>query len=376
MKSSAVVSVLVAVLLGGCAAGSQETSTPMPSASSAVDATIDPATATPLREGADFEVIGELPATVDGSPTYWSAADAKGSVFGQIMVPDPQADPGSMGEVGYYAQPIMVDAASNKLTRLTPVRDSGRTMQIIGADVDDTWIIWLESGDAHIGSGRWKLYSYERATKKVRLLGSYKDPVAGTDSTLDYEGKPEIVGSDVVMSITSDKGSDRRNSILSAPLDGSKPLAVLIDGAVDPDADDGGFSYVQDAKDLMYRDARTGESKRIRAGDGQCQFYRAGVLLTCGKKAGRTEITVSTSERPTVYGPFDSRAGYFVLKGGWATLVDHPDEAAKTYAINIATSKIYLASKSQVGWDLLGHGFASVRPSGKDTAGSKLIKLR
>ncbi len=339
---------------------------------------MDPATATALREGTDFDVVGELPGMVDGSPTYWSAADSEGSVFGQIMVPDPKADPGSMGEVGYYAQPVLLDPASKKLTRLTPVRDSGRTMQITGADVDDTWVTWLESAVAHVGSGQWKLYSYERSTKKVRLLGSYQEPVAGTDSTLDYEAKPEIVGSDVVMSIMSDRGTDRRNTILSAPLDGSKPLAVLIDGAVDPDADEGGFSYVQGKNDLMYRDGRTGESKRIHAGAGRCQFYRAGILLTCDQKAGRTEVTVGTTTDSDVYGPFGSDVGYVDLTGGWATLVDHRDNADTTYAINIATSKIYLATKSQVGWDLLGHGFASVRPpGGKDSSkGGELIKLR
>jgi hypothetical protein len=380
MRPVAAVLCALVFVVAGCASA-PETATSRPSATPSATATetpVAPTSAKKLTEGKDYEVVGTLPAQIDGSSTYWRGVDAEGMAYGDISVIDPKVDPGSMA-LNFYTQPVLIDPAG-KLTRMAPVRDSGTRTQMTGADADARWVTWLESASSQVGSGQWTLFSYERATGKLRQLGSWKDEVAGSDSTLDYEGRPEILGDKVVMTAWSSVRGHGSGKILSAPLDGSTPLVELVAGAQDPDIDEQGFSYVDGSGALMYRDAATGKTRKLheRAGRGQCQLYRSDVLVTCAKTAQGVEVRIVSPDRVRSFGPFRSGVSYVELRDGWATFVGDADGDPQIYAVDAATGVLHHVSTSQYDWRLMGNGYALIVQRGDDreVSGYQLIKLR
>ncbi|MRJ77935.1 hypothetical protein GEV29_15440 [Aeromicrobium sp. SMF47] len=365
-------SVLLALLVAGCASGIED---PAPRTASPRTRVIAAQSAAALKDGRDVELVATLPASIDGNRTFWLGADARGTVYGEIVVPAAKVAPGSMAEVDSYSQPVLIDLAG-KVTHLTPPRTSGTTTQMTGADADDEWVTWLESASVQAGSGEWTLYSYERATQKLRVLGSYEDEVAGEDSFLDYDGRPEILGGDVVMGIGSTNRGGKGSAVLSAPLDGSRPLEVLVPTANDPDADEDGFSYVQGKDALMYRDAATGRTRELAPGDDECQRFRFGVLLTCDRSDEGVVVRLEGTDIDARLGPFGAHVGYVELEDGWASFVTDPDGDPRIYAVELATSTMYETSRSQNDWNLMGHGYAMVTHRDGDTVtGNDLVKL-
>lgn len=370
-----------ALLLGGCAsepesprasAATTAATTPTPTP----DAAIAPASATALVEGEDYDVVGIVPAEIDGARVVWTGSDAAGTVFGGIAVPDPDFETDRMGPVGSYAQPVLMNAETGELTRMTPVRDSGTTTQMLGGDANDDWVTWLESADTNIGMGSWTLYSYERSTKKLRELASHRDDVVREGNFLDYDGRAEIVGDDVVMGTASVSRSGKGSAILTVPLDGSAPISELVPGASESDADEDGFSFVLEKKALMYREASTGETRQLHAGAGrgECQFYRSKVLVTCEKTSDGVEVTVAGPNGEKTFGPFRGGVSYVELRDGWARFVAD----SRTYAVDAATMTLHHVSASQIGWHLVGHGHALVAQGSADEgwSGYELITLR
>jgi hypothetical protein len=368
----------VALLLAGCASDPSEPATSArPSASAA--ATTAPASATPLVDSKDYDVVATLPAAIDGSPVQWSGVDGNGTAFGGIEVPDPNYEEGQMGAVGSYAQPVLM-SPDGQLTRMTPVRRSGVTTQMLGGDANDDWVTWLESADTSIGSGTWTLYSYERSTKKLRTIATYKDDVVGKGTFLDYDGRAEILGDDVVMGTAAIGPSGKGSAILTVPLDGSAPLSTLVPDASEPDVDEKGFSFLQGWKRLMYRDASTGSIRQLHtgAGRGECHFYRSGVLVTCEKGEGGVVVTVAGPDGTRTFGPFRSGVSYVELRDGWVRFVEDADGDPQTYAVDVATGTLHHVSSSQGLWRLMGHGYALVVQvdDDREATGYQLIKLR
>jgi hypothetical protein len=373
-----------AVLLAGCSSTPSATPASVPrtsatTATPAPEATIAPDSATPLVEGKDYDVVTTLPAQIDGSPTRWSGVDAAGTAYGDIAVPDPDADRSSMGPVGSWAQPVLMNRDGG-LTRMTPVRDSGVTTQMLGGDANDDWVTWFESADTNVGSGSWTLFSYERSTKKLRRLATYEDDVVGQGTFLDYDGRPEILGDDVVMGTAAISRSGKGSAILTVPLDGSAPLSELVPRASDPDVDEKGFSFVLGKKALMYRDAATGETRQLHPGTGrgECQFYRSGVLVTCEKTDGGEEITVAGPDGEQSFGPFRNGVSYVELRDGWVRFVEDADGDHQIYAVDVASGTLHPAAAWPNGWRLMGHGYALAEPGDPDgtSSDSQLIKLR
>ena len=318
----------LSLLVAGCSSDPGTTSTrstpstPSTPAASPVRATIDPASASSLVEGKDYDVVATLPATIDGSPVQWSGVDGTGTAFGGIAVADPAHEEGSMGAIGSYAQPVLM-SPDGTLTRMTPVRDTGRTTQMLGGDANADWVTWFESADTSIGMSSWTLYSYERSTKKLRTIATYRDDVVGKGTFLDYDGRPEILGDDVVMGTAASGPSGKGSAILTVPLDGSAPLSVLVEGASEPDVDEGGFSFLQGWKRLMYRDASTGETRQLHvgAGRGECHFFRSDVLVTCEKVDDGVDVTVTRPDGEWTFGPFRAGVSYVELRGAPPGLV-------------------------------------------------------
>jgi hypothetical protein len=370
---------VAALLLAGCASDLSEPATSATATTPTSRATIGPASATPLVEGEDYAVVATLPATIDGSPVQWSGVDGSGTAFGGIAVPDPDYEQGRMGPVGSYAQPVLMSPAG-QLTRMTPVRQSGVTTQMLGGDANDDWVTWFESADTSIGMGSWSLYSYERSTEKLRRLATYEDDVVRDGNFLDYDGRPEILGDDVVMGTAAIGPSGKGSAILTVPLDGSAPLSELVPDASEPDVDEKGFSYLQGWKTLMYRDASTGRTRRLHtgAGRGECHFYRSGVLVTCEKGAGGVAVTVTGPDGERTFGPFLGGVSYVELRDGWVRFVADADGDPQIYAVDAATGNLHHVSSSQNEWRLMGHGYAMVvRGGDKGHAEEyRLIKLR
>ncbi|MET1036641.1 MAG: hypothetical protein ABW075_00115 [Aeromicrobium sp.] len=345
---------------------------PAPSTAGAIAATTS---AEKMVEGKDFAVVGTLPAEIDGDKTYWFGTDAQGTAYGEITVPDPTADPGSMA-LDSFVQPVLLDTAG-ELTRMTPVRDSGTRTQMTGADADERWVTWLESASGQVGAGRWTLFSYERSTGALHELGSWKDEVAGKDSGLDYEGRPEILGDEVVMTAWSMSHGRGTGTILTAPLDGSAPLTELVADAKDPDVDAQGFSYVDGSGALMYRETATGASREVGPARAACQFYRTETLLTCTETPSGMEVRIAQPSGRLRLGPF-SHASYPALRDGWATFVEDADGEPTIHAVDLARSTAYEVSSSQNDWRLMGHGHALVTQRGADDEPTafQLIALR
>lgn len=371
----------LSLVAAGCssdpeAAGSEPSPVP-----SATHATVAPASAAKLAEGEDYDVVTTLPGGIDGDQVLWFGADDEGTAYGEIIVPFPKANPGSMA-LSSRAQPVLM-STDGELTRMTPVRDSGPPSQLTGADADARWVTWLESASGQIGAGLWTLYSYERSTGTVRQLGSYRDKRAWRDSGLDYDGRPEIVGDDVLMGTSFIRSGD---AVLSAPLDGSAPLDVLVPGATAPDVDESGFSYLTLDGTLMHRDAATGESRQIDGptGQGTCQQYRSGVLMTCEKTAAGILVRIAGPDGETVFGPFRRTVGYAQIRDGWASFVEDQGGDARLYAIDLSERTLYEASASENDWQPMGHGYAVVakgrkeltKEAGPVVAGYELVKLR
>jgi hypothetical protein len=371
----------VGVLLAGCSSDPQQrpasvltTSTSTPAAPE--DSTITPTSASKLVEGRDYDDVAALPAQIDGSQAYWFGVDAQGTAYGEIMVPDPKADPGSMA-LDSFMQPVMVDTAG-ELTRMTPVRNSGIRTQMTGADADDRWVTWLESASGQVGAGRWTLFSYERSSGTLHELGSWEDEVAGKESGLDYEGRPEILGDDVVMTAWSMTHGHGTGKILRAPLDGSAPLDELVADAKDPDVDEQGFSYVAGSGALMYRETATGASREVSPAGAACQFYRSDTLLTCVATTAGMEVHIAKPSGVLRFGPF-AHVSYLALRDGWATFVEDADGDPTIHAVDLSRSTGYEVSSSQSDWRLMGHGYALVAERSdpaKVPEGYQLIKLR
>jgi hypothetical protein len=360
-----------ALLLAGCTSDPTEPSpSPRP--------TTPAASATPLAEGEDYDVVATLPAEIDGSPAQWSGVDAAGTAFGGIAVTDLGYEQGRMGPVDSYAQPVLM-SADGELTRMTPVRDSGVTTQMLGGDANADWVTWFESADTSIGTGSWRLYSYERSTKRLRRLATYKDDVVRDGNVLDYDGRPEILGDDVVTGTSAIGSSGKGSAILTVPLDGSAPLSELVPDASEPDVDEKGFSFLKGKKTLMYRDASTGKTRRLHtgAGRGECHYYRSGVLVTCDKTRDGEQVTVAGPGGKRAFGPF-SGVSYVELRDGWVTFVADADGDPQIYAVDAAAGTLHHVSASQNGWRLMGHGYALVVQGGDDGVPTRyqLIKLR
>jgi hypothetical protein len=371
-----------ALLLAGCASDPSEPATsvrPPASAAPTTPSTTAPASATPLVEGADYDVVATLPATIDGSPVQWSGVDGSGTAFGGIEVPDPDYQEGQMGSVGSYSQPVLM-SLDGRLTHMTPVRRSGVTTQMLGGDANDDWVTWFESADTSIGTGSWSLYSYERSTKKLRLLATHEDDVVRDGNFLDYDGRPEILGGDVVMGTAAIGPSGKGSAILTVPLDGSAALTTLVRDASEPDVDEKGFSFLQGWKTLMYRDASTGKIRQLHtgAGRGECHFYRSSVLVTCEKGDGGVVVTVAGPNGARTFGPFPGGVGYVELRDGWARFVEDADGDPQIYAVDAATGTLHHVSSSQGLWRLIGHGYALVAQvdDDREATGYQLIKLR
>lgn len=379
MRSTLLALGAAALLLTGCSSDAHESPRSAPTTATTTTPIIAPTSASELVEGKDYDVVATLPAQIDSSRVLWSGVDAAGTAFGGIAVTDPDADHSRMGPVGSYAQPVLMSPAG-ELIRMTPLRDSGTTTQMLGGDVNDDWVTWLESADTNIGMGSWTLYSYERSTKKLRLLASYRDDVVREDTFLDYDGRAEIVGDDVVLGTASASRSGKGSAILTVPLDGSAPLSELVLRASEPDADETGFSFVMARKTLMYRDATTGETRQLHTGGGrgECQFYRSKVLVTCEKASDGIAVTVAGTDGETTFGPFRHGVSYVELRDGWARFVAHADGDPQIYAVDAATSTLHHVSTSQNGWRLMGNGYALVVQGDvdKEPTGHQLIKLR
>jgi hypothetical protein len=379
MRATFLTLTAAALLLAGCASdpGKPAMATTA-SATPTHQATVAPSTATPLVEGEDYDVVATLPATIDGSPTQWSGVDAGGTAYGGIAVPDPDAERDRMGSVGSYAQPVLMSPAG-RLTRMTPVRRSGVATQMLGGDANDDWVTWFESADTSIGMGSWSLYSYERSTKKLRRLATYEDDVVRDGNFLSYDGRPEILGDDVVMGTSAIGPSGKGSQILTVPLNGSAPLTEIVRGASEPDVDEGGFSFLQGWSTLMYRDASTGKTRQLHtgAGRGECHFYRSGVLVTCEKGKGGVVVTVAGRNAKRTFGPFRGGVGYVELRDGWVRFVADADGDPQIYAVDAATGTLHHVSSSQNEWRLMGHGYATiVRGGDKGQATAyQLIKL-
>ncbi|MET0819611.1 MAG: hypothetical protein ABWY58_01490 [Aeromicrobium sp.] len=382
MRTTLIALASAALLLAGCSSDSDEPAASAPPSASAAPttpATTAPASATPLVEGEDYDVVAALPATIEGSPVQWSGVDAGGTAFGGIDVPDPAYEQGRMGPVDSYAQPVLM-TPTGQLTRMTPVRDSGVTTQMLGGDANDDWVTWFESADTSIGMGSWTLYSYERSTKTLRTIATYEDDVVGKNTFLDYDGRPEILGDDVVMGTAGIGSSGKGSAILTVPLDGSAPLTRLVARASEPDVDENGFSFLQGWKRLMYRDTSTGDIRQLHtgAGRGECHFYRSGVLVTCDKTSDGEEVTVAGPEGTRTFGPFRSGVSYVELRDGWARFVEDADGDPQIYAVDAATETLHHVSASQNLWRLVGHGYALVVQvdDDREATGYQLIKLR
>jgi hypothetical protein len=356
MRRLVLVLCTVCFVATGCS--SDPEATPRRSSSTpAPVATVAPTDAEKLEEGKDYEVVTTLPGGVDGHQVVWFGVDDGGAAYGEIIVPFPKANPGSMA-LSSYAQPILM-SPEGELTRMTPVRDSGPPSQMTGADADDRWVTWLESASGSIGAGMWSLYSYERSTGTVRQLGSYRDRKAWKDSGLDYDGRPEIMGDDVVMGTSFIRSGD---AILKAPLDGSAPLDVLLPDATAPDVDEDGFSHLRSDGTLMHRDVATGESRQIDGPteQGMCQQYRSGVLLTCESTADGIVVRIVRPGGETAYGPFRETVTYAQIRDGWATFVADQGVDPKAYLVDLSDGTLFEVASSESDWALLGHGYASI----------------
>lgn len=370
---------LVAVLvLSGCSSGSDGAPKEKPTQS-----TISADDASAMKEGRDYEVVATLPAKIRGIQPRYMGVSPDGMVYGEIFVEDPEAEqpvgPGSTLLTGRSTL-FLLDPASGKVTEVLDGSTRKDPSGVTGMDADAEWVVWLESAEGGMSSGRWTLYSYERDSRKIRQLGAYDDDaVVVPDTNLGYDTLPKIIGDEVVMATLVD-GRDqtgKSNQVLSAPLDGSTPMTEMVRGASSVDAAPDGVSYVDVTGALQFRDAASAATTVVDDRKSECRMYRSGVLVTCSAHAPETKFWVKAKDGTvTVFGPFAGDVGYPYQATGWVNFVIDPDGDPTIFAIDTDRMKLFKVAEAQGGWDLMGHGMALVSPFNGAKGDITLIKLR
>lgn len=370
-----VIGVAVALCLASCTSSSDEAPKAKPTKS-----TILAEEASAMHEGRDYDVVATLPAKIRGIQPRYMGVSPDGIVYGEIFVEDPDAEqpigPGSTLLTGRSTL-FLLDPASARITEVLDGSTRKNPTGVTGMDADDDWVVWLESPDGGFGSGRWTLYSYERATEKTHTLGAYDDYVVLPKAELDFERLPRISGDHVVMATShwEDKKGTKAQ-VLSAPLDGSAPLEELTRGARVVDVEGQGVSYVDATGTLMFRDSVSGETTVISNRTSGCRSYRAGVLVTCGSYGSGTKIRVKATDDPTTtFGPFTGDIGYADFDDGWLKFVVDPDDHPAIYAIDTDRMKLFKVADMQGGWQLMGHDMALISPFNGAKGDFTLIKL-
>ena len=372
-----VIGVGAVLCLVGCSSGGGDASNAEPTKS-----TITADDASAMQEGRDYDVVATLPTKIRGMKPRYMGASPDGMVYGEIFVEDPEAEqpigPGSTLLTGRSTL-FLLDPASGKVTEVLDGSTRKDPSGVTGMDADEEWVVWLESAEGGMSSGRWTLYSYERDSGKIRQLGAYDDDVVVPDTNLGYFTLPKIIGDQVVMATLVD-GRDqtgKADQILSAPLDGSAPMTEMVRGARSVDATPEGVSYVDVTGALQFRDAASGETSLIDDGKSECRMYRSGVLMTCSPYGTGTKFWVRpTDGAVTAFGPFAGDVGYPHQETGWLQFVIDPDGDPTIYAIDTDRMKLFTVANTQGGWDLMGQDMALVSPFDGAKGDITLISLR
>jgi hypothetical protein len=372
IRSWALSAIALAVLTG-CSANGSETVEPKPRTAETTT-TIDPAKASMLESGRDYDVLASLPVSIHGQRASYRGVTPDGQVLGEITTPT--RDDTDMGDVGSYSSAFLLDPHTKKVTMLSDGRTRSKETAVLGMVANESSVVWLEVADSNVGVGTWTLYTYDRSRHKETELASYEDEVQLANSVLDVQD-PVIVGDMAFLTSDTIPVADGKGvRVLGVPIDGSGPMTVVVDGAGKVRGD--GDAIVYEKGTQLIRDEIAAHQTTV-VGDsarGACGSYvHSGVLVTCRRTDGRSVVTVTDgSGKAVAIGPFGTRISDVKQQPGWVMF----GFGAKVYVFDVEKSSLFLAARTPFGVTLVGGDTALIaesRPDG-DVKGYTLVTLR
>ncbi|MDX6276472.1 MAG: hypothetical protein QOJ72_600 [Nocardioidaceae bacterium] len=192
-----------------------------------------------------YSLLGTLPARIDGKEVQYHGLTDDGLAYGAVVT----------GHAPTGA--VLTNLSTGKVTYLAAEAD-GPGHEVGGMATAPGWVVWLDQypADAY-GSPHWRLYSYERATHRVRMLAA--STVDQTGATY-FQLQPSIEKGNVYLSAVKAKaGTPKTNDdAYVVPLDGSAPIKALGWGSYFVQAGDGVIISTRGSK-LEWRNVATGK---------------------------------------------------------------------------------------------------------------------
>ena len=185
--------------------------------------TITPAKATKLKLGDTLDVVADLPKTYNGDGVLFSAFIGSNVLLGSAT---PALDEGAPG-VASLAQshPVLYDLDTKTFTLLDD-RDRPDPTQVVDVSGDEDTVVWAELVGTNIGTSDFAIYSYDRRTGQVTTLGEFDDP----DGQIVYDHDLALAGDMAYFSTAAYPAKRGQQAVYAAPVDGSKPPSVIVEG--------------------------------------------------------------------------------------------------------------------------------------------------
>lgn len=266
-----------------------------------------------------YTLLGTLPGSVDGKEVEYDGLTDDGLAYGAVVT----------GHSPTGA--VLTDLSTGRVTYLAPEAD-GPGHQVGGMTTSHGWVVWLDQypADAY-GSPHWRLYSYERATHRVRMLAESK---VDQTSAPYFQLQPTVMDGKVYLSAVK-ANADKRDPDSDAyvvPLDGSAPVRAL--GWTSRFIRAGGGVIISTrGSSLRWKNVATGESRVAKSCDArgdECLWVAGDGLLAYeprnddGDDTPITVIDASGHERTidTARSPMDVDAA----SSRWITFEAQTDE--------------------------------------------------
>lgn len=205
-----------------------------------------------LDLGKDVEVVAELPRKVGEEDVLYRGFTDDGLVVGWMSRPAPPSDfiPGPPSP--YQSHAFIYDLESGDFTILddTPQPEPTSIADVVGTD---DVVVWIETPDS-MEPHNFTVRSYDRATSKVTDLASFTNP----GGQVWYDNDLTVRGGNAYFSRhVFSKKSKAEPAVYTVPVDGSKPVGVLIPDAEEISIDGDVLTY-WDGKKSMQRDLSSG----------------------------------------------------------------------------------------------------------------------
>ncbi len=287
----------MAVLLAGCGGSDKP---------AAVKTEPLPQEPVQMVEGKNFDGLATSPMTVGGQ------------TVGLVGLADDHTAYGTVGNPvgGGPSKPVIVDLRAKTATPLMP-DDKNARADHMAASKD--WIVWIDGGPVDRVKA-WSMYSYERSSGTVRLIGSLNPK--GTEGVMLGELNPSINAGVVFVSAVSGAASDGGpiSGTYSVPADGSSPMKRILQNSSFSAAGDGVLVYTRGDR-LFRRDLKTGKE----SAPPYCDDWVVGDgVLACTRGADHTVRVITADGKRSSIDITDGSSSLIAASSGWLA-IDNPD---------------------------------------------------